>query len=267
MKKLLLSLLMLSSVSFAITAQLSAAIKQSLKGTLPKVTVDSISDTPIKNIYQVVAGKKVFYVDASARYLFVGNVIDLATQNNLTQQKVEELAKVDWNTLPLNMAVRSVNGDGKRRIAIFTDPDCPFCKNLEREVIPSLANVTIYYFMFPLPIHSDAKLHAQQILCSQMPESSFKAWMTSGTALPTNSGCEQARNVDEMINLGNKLGVEATPTVVLPDGKIVVGLVPADYLNQLITNAMPLPESNTLTESKAVAHATTIPQVNESKNK
>jgi thiol:disulfide interchange protein DsbC len=253
MKKLLISLLILSATSFAIDAKLNSGIRQSLKGTLPKVNIDSISDTPVANLYQVVSGKKVFYVDSSGRYLLVGNLIDLATQNNLTKQQVEKLEVVNWDELPLNLAIRRVNGDGKRRIAIFSDPDCQFCKNLERETIPKLSNVTIYYFMFPLPTHQNAKLHAKQILCSEMAESAFTAWMNNGDKLQDNTGCDKANNLETMLNLGKNLGVEETPTIILPDGKVVVGLVPPDYLNQLITNAMPDVVNIPASESKLVA--------------
>ncbi|MBY0379764.1 MAG: DsbC family protein [Burkholderiales bacterium] len=237
-KTLFLFLFVLGLQCFAVTLSTSDLIKSSLKHTLPKVNVTAINDTPIPNIYQVISDKKIFYVDSSGKYLFIGNLIDLSTKANLTQLAVQSISVVDWNQLPLKIAIRHVNGDGKRKIAVFTDPDCPFCKQLDQETVPKLKNVTIYYYLYPLAIHARAESDAKKILCSETLETTFLSWMKDNKALPLKTVCNNANNLKQMITIGKLVGVEATPTIVLPDGNIITGLVPADYLNQLITNAV-----------------------------
>lgn len=245
MKKLIVIILIsLFNQSFTLNQDMTNKIKLSLSKAFPKLSIDSITDTPLANIYQVTSNKKIFYVDSNVNYAFIGNLVDLNTKNNLTQLSLESLSLVDWNGLPIKIAIRNVNGDGQRKIAIFTDPDCPFCKRLEQETVPELKNVTIYYFLFPLAMHSEAESHAKQILCSENPESAFTSWMKDGKQLSEHTSCNNANSLYLMKNIAIKAGVEVAPTIVLPDGKIITGLVPADYLNQLITNSSPIIESS-----------------------
>ena len=209
-------------------------IKSSIKLNLPKITIESINPTAIPNMYEVVSGKKIFYVDSTGSYIFIGNMIDLKTKDNLTQNHLESISVVNWNSLPLNNAIRKVNGNGKYKIAIFTDPECVFCKRLEIETTSNLKDTTIYYFFFPLPNHAEAEKLSLQILCSEDTESAFTMWMKDGKLLQNRTNCTNAKTLKLMKDLGEKIGVEATPLIILPNGKIITGVVPADYLNQLI---------------------------------
>ncbi|MFN7093993.1 MAG: DsbC family protein [Burkholderiales bacterium] len=215
-------------------------IRINLSKSLPDLTIDQVDPTPVANIYQVISGRKVFYVDNTGRYAFLGNLVDLTTKQSLTEQQVKQLSVVDWNKLPLNIALRQVIGKGEQRIAIFTDPDCPFCKRLETETIPKLNNVTVYYFLFPLSIHANAESDSKKILCSEIPDKVFLDWMKYDKILPSKTTCNNAAKLEQMKEVAKKvIQVEATPTIILPNGAIVTGLVPADYLTQLITEAAP----------------------------
>lgn len=257
MKKLIIKILLLGLVFAANAANNSsvrATIIGQLKLSLPELKIDQVSPSQIPNVYEVVSGHKVFYVDETGRYAMLGNLVDLRTKKSLTQEKVEQLSKVDWSKLPIRIAMRRVIGNGSRKIAIFTDPQCPFCKRFESETIPALKDVTIYYFLFPLPIHEYAETYSKQILCSETPIKAFTDWMRDGKALPTKTVCDNVNVLQKMIDVGNNVvQVDATPTIVLPDGSIVTGLVPADYLNKLINDVAPDTESNTPIKSAASA--------------
>ena len=227
-----------------VAANISNQIKAGLKASLPEVSVDQINSTPLPNIYEVVSGHKVFYVDASGRYAFLGNMVDLTSKQSLTQTKVEQLSQVNFSQLPFNLALRQVIGTGERRLAVFTDPDCPYCQRLEQDTIPKLTNVTIYYFLYPLPMHTNAETDARKIVCSETPDTTYLSWMKDGKALPERSDCKNVSNLATIKQFGSKVvGVEATPTLVFPNGKVLAGMIPPDYLNQLLTDTNPAPKA------------------------
>ena len=237
MKKLLALLLLSATITFG-ADNTSQEIKASLKTSLPELNIDQINPTALANVYEVVSGHKVFYVDATGRYAFLGNMVDLSTKQSLTESRVELLSRVNFNQLPFKYALVRVNGTGERKIAIFTDPDCPFCQRLEQEVIPKLTNVTVYYFLYPLAIHANAETDSKKIICSENPDKTFLEWMGNGTILPKRSDCKNASNLQIIKDVGAKqVGIEASPTIILPDGKVMTGLIPADYLNQLLNEA------------------------------
>lgn len=238
-------------------------IKNSLKSTLPELPVDQINTTPVANVYEVISGRKVFYVDSTGKYAFLGNLVDLTTKQSLTEQKVKQLSLVNWDLLPLNIALVRVIGKGnlypKRRIAIFTDPDCPFCTRLEQDTIPKLHDVTVYYFLYPLSIHANAENDAKRILCSEIPLKAFTNWMESSVPLLSNTTCHNADTLSMMKDIGKRVvQVEATPTIVLPNGVQVPGLVPPDYLNQLITETSGSKVPDQKTESNVSAKSALV---------
>ena len=249
MKKLLTILLLSATIAFG-ADNISQGIQASLKTSLPELNIDQINPTALTNVYEVVSGHKVFYVDSTGRYAFLGNMVDLSNKQSLTESRVAELSRVDFNQLPFKYALVRINGTGERKIAIFTDPDCPFCQRLEQEVIPKLKNVTVYYFLYPLSIHANAETDSKKIICSETPDKTFLEWMINGTTLPNRSDCKNAANLQIIKDFGaKKIGIEASPTIILPDGMVMTGLVPADYLNQLLTEVSPKPKKTTTSKA------------------
>jgi thiol:disulfide interchange protein DsbC len=215
-------------------------IAKNLKIYLPDLVVDQINATVIPNVYEVVSGHKIFYIDSTGRYLLLGNLVDLSNKQSITEDRVNSISKVKFSSLPLNLALKQVIGNGDRKIAVFTDPDCPFCQRLEQDTIPKLTNVTIYYFLFPLAIHANAETDAKKILCAENPDKTFLLWMKNNINLPTNASCNAINKLALIKKFGSEVvGVEATPTIILQNGNLIKGLPPADYLNQLIIDAMP----------------------------
>lgn len=232
---LLASLSILAYASDMPSTKVTDQIKQNLSKNLPDLVVDRVLTTPFKGVYEVDSGRKIFYVDETGSYAMIGNMLDLSNKQSLTEKRTTDLNIVDWNKLPLDVAIRTINGNGKNRIAIFTDPDCPFCKRLEQETVSKLKNVTIYYFLYPLPIHPNAENDSKKILCAENSESALLAFMNKDASLGKITTCKNADRLTKMKDAANnQVQVTGTPTIVLPNGRIISGLVPADYLTNLI---------------------------------
>lgn len=206
-------------------------IKEQLLKEIPGVTkIDAVNKSPVDGMYEVVVGRKVFYATTDGKYLFFGNLIDPKNKKSLTEERTMELSRIDWKKLPLDLAIVEVNGSGKRKIAIFSDPDCPYCQMFEKQILPTLTDTTVYSFIFPLPRHPDAKLHAKQIWCSSNRVQSWTSWMRSGKMLSNNSNCDTSA-LDKIYETGtNLVQLEAAPTLILENGQILPGMLPADQL-------------------------------------
>ncbi len=239
MKKILIGLLMsaalvacnnnaASSGATATPDQIKADLVKQVPG-LEKV--DQVNPTQISGLYEVVVGRKIFYVSTDGKLAIFGNLVDLSTKQSITEKRTQELSKVDFSKLPLDLAIKQVNGDGSRKIAVFTDPDCPYCKMFEKQIVPTLKDVTVYSFMFPLPIHPNAASDAKKIWCAKDRAAVWAGWMQKDTPLPTDVSCDTS-GLDKVMDIGkNVVQVEGTPTIILEDGELIPGMLPADQLN------------------------------------
>ena len=224
------------------TDNLRQNVLNNLNIYLPQLKVNQINTTNIPNIYEVISGHKVFYVDSSGRYLFLGNLVDLKTKLSLTEDKVAHLSVVNWQQLPLDIALRQVRGNGKQQLIVFTDPDCPFCKQLERDTLARLTNITIYYFLFPLSIHANAIVDSKKILCAANPSNTYLQWMMNNITLPQNTTCINSKKLLIMQEVGdNIIGVDVTPTIILPNGKIITGAIPVNNLIRIMRDIYATP--------------------------
>ncbi len=238
MKKLLLGLMVSMALVACNKSSDSAAtvtpdqIKANLVKQVPGLTkVDQVNPTKISGLYEVVVGRKIFYVSTDGKFAVFGNMVDLGTKQSVTEQRMQEIAKVDFSQLPLDLAVKQVIGDGSRKIAVFTDPDCPYCKMFEKQVVPQLKDVTVYSFLFPLPIHPNAASDAKKIWCSKDRSATWAAFMQKDTPLPTDVSCDTS-GLDKIMKIGTDVvQVDGTPTMVLENGTILPGMLPADQLN------------------------------------
>ena len=167
-----------------------SGVEKNLKLLYPKTKFQSVKNTPIPGIYEVVMGRNVAYVGEDGRYFIFGHLFDMETQTDLTEDVAQENVKIDFATLPLQQAIKTVKGDGKRIVAVFSDPDCPYCKKLEQE-LAKINNVTIYTFLFPLgDLHPDAKDKADAIWCAKDKSAAWSSYMLSNKLLAKTPGCE-----------------------------------------------------------------------------
>ena len=205
----------------------ATTLKAKLTTTSPATEFRDIRATPMTGIYEVSMGRNVAYVGSGARYFLFGHLYDMQAQKDLTAERLEQVRRIDFASLPLGDAIETVRGDGSRRLAVFSDPDCPYCKKLE-QVLAKLDNVTIHTFLYPLDdLHPAARSKAIAVWCALDRAAAWQALMTDGTP-PRSAGC--AHPIDRNIALARKLGVDGTPVLFDIQGRRLAGAAPADRI-------------------------------------
>ncbi len=229
---------MLAFASSVVVAGSSQDVLHRLKEKYPATKITEVKETSVSGIYEVVMGRNVAYTNADGRYFIFGHIYDMREQKDLTAQRLDEINKIDASALPLTDAIKTVKGDGSRKLYVFSDPDCPFCQRLERETMPRLDNVTIYTFLYPLEgLHPQAPEKARKIWCAKERNHAYQEYMQNGR-LPDNDG-KCANPVERNIQLGNNLGINGTPTIIMGDGAMVPGFLPAAELERRLAGGQP----------------------------
>ena len=218
------------------TAALSveAQLKQDLE-TRVGAKIDSITPMPMAQLYEVRIGEDVFYTDPTGNYLIIGNIIDSRTRENLTRTRVDAIKEASlpqWKfaELPLDTAVKIVRGTGKREVAIFEDPNCGYCKKLEKSIL-DIGDVTVYVFLYPV-LGPDSLTKSKQIWCAPNRAKAWTDWMQNATALTGEGTC--ATPLDKTLALGKKLKVDGTPTLFFSNNKRVEGAIGAADLQKYL---------------------------------
>jgi thiol:disulfide interchange protein DsbC len=179
------------------------------------VKVDAVSKTGYGGLYEVRSGTDIFYTDANARYMFVGKIVDLTTLQDLTRTRADELAAIRFSDLPLEMAIKTVKGDGRRVMAVFEDPNCPYCRKLHR-TLGQIDNVTVYTFLLNI-LSTDSAARSKDIWCAPDRSLAWQQWMTEAKAPPGAPAACVTPN-EQVLALGRKLHVQGTPTIYFADG-------------------------------------------------
>ena len=209
----------------------AARIKAAMKKNNPQIEkIDKIIKSNISGLYEVVVEGQLMYTDKNGRYLFSGNIIDLKTMNNLTQERSREIFKVDFDKLPFNLAVKKVKGNGQRHMAYFTDPNCGYCQKLEAE-LKEIDNITLHVFM--MAIFSGSAEKVKGVLCSKNPS---KAWddLMLNQLVPAAGNCDTP--TEQVMLLSTQLNVNGTPAMIFTDGVLVPGYMPASEIEKALNN-------------------------------
>jgi len=212
----------------AAEARVRAAMEHLTSG---RSKVDEVRATPIPGMYEVRVGTRLLYVDGQGKYMFLdGDLIDLKSQRNLTQERVEELQTIDFGVLPLDLAIKQVNGKGKRVVAVFEDANCGYCKRLRADLV-KLDDITIY--TFPLAfLAADSESKARKALCSTDPARAWNDLLLSNR-VPDNAGtCETP--LKQVHELAQKLGITGTPVVFFSNGRRLTGYAPPDHFGKML---------------------------------
>lgn len=208
-----------------------AAIRTEMAKKFPYSKLISVSKTPYFGLYEVAFDDRLVYTDEKMTYLFSGNIIDMHTMKNLTEAREKQLYAIDFDTLPLDLAIKK--GNGKRRLAVFTDPNCQYCKKLEKEMV-NLTNATVYIFVLPILPGSEEK--AKAIWCS--PDR-LKAWedhMLMGVEPQSAKACDTTA-LNKISMHAEKLKINVTPTLIFEDGVIKPGTLTLELLEEHLTEA------------------------------
>jgi thiol:disulfide interchange protein DsbC len=235
----LLSILVATTILFGCNKSMNTSssktlnsdeVKAKITKAIPGLPSDAKVNKSVNGLYEVAVGRKVFYVSSDGKYVLFGNLIDVDSKENLTEKRVAELSKIDFSKLPLDLAIKEVNGNGSRKLVVFSDPDCPYCQMFEKQIAPNLTDTTIYTFMFPLPNHPNAKSDATKIWCSKDRAKTWQDWMRDKKPLPANTGCD-SKDLDKIVEIANSVvQLEATPTLILANGQILQGMLPPEQL-------------------------------------
>lgn len=209
-------------------APVRAGVEAWLKG---RYKVDELRRTPVPGIWEVRIGKDLIYVDDKGQHAFVeGNLVDMRSNRNLTRERTDELLTIDFGTLPLDIAIKQVVGNGKRVMAVFEDPNCGYCRKM-RQDMASLKDVTIYTFVIPI-LSADSETKAKKALCADDKGRAWNDLMLQGK-VPGNSGsCDTP--LAKLKELAQKLGVSATPTTFFQNGRRLQGYVPAAQFERML---------------------------------
>ena len=205
------------------------ALAARLKEMYPATHVDRVQRSEIPALFEVVMGKNAAYTDTTGRYFVFGHLFDMKEQRDLTADRVEKAARIAFGELPLADAIKTVRGKGERVLAVFSDPDCPYCRRLEAELV-KLDNVTLYTFPYPLEgLHAEAKDKSIAVWCSANRSQAWAELMKSGKA-PASRTCDHP--IERNIQLGQRLGIQGTPTLLSADGRTLPGAAPKDRFEQ-----------------------------------
>jgi len=217
-------------------AEVQERIKNSLAVLLPGIEPDSIESTPMKDLYQVIFGPRLVYISADGKFLLQGSIIDLETREDLTEPrlmtaKIEALDKIGEDNMIVYSPAKGTAS--KYHVSIFTDIDCGYCRKLHSEMADyNKAGIEIRYLFYPRAgMGSESYRKAEQVWCSDDRHAAMDL-AKAGKKLDSNVGCKNP--VEEHMTLGSLIGISGTPAMVLSDGKLIPGYVPADRLVKLL---------------------------------
>ena len=212
-----------------------ATIRKNLQERLPAFSkIDEVSKTPMNGLFEIrVNDSDIYYTDAEGNFLIQGNLIDTRAKRNLTEERVEKLSAIDFNALPIKDAFTIVRGNGKRKMAVFEDPNCGYCKRFERDM-QKVTDVTVYMFLYPI-LSPDSTEKSKSIWCAKDKAKVWQDLMVRDQPVPKAS-CDTAA-LERNIEFGKKHKVTGTPTLFFADGSRVPGAVNAQQVEKFLADA------------------------------
>src|SRR4249920_1768424 len=206
-----------------------ASVKRGVEARFDGIKVDSVTKTSYAGLYEIVVGETLFYTDEKVTFIFKGDIIDARSQKNLTEERQQKLSVIKFEDLPLELAIKQVRGNGKRVVAIFSDPFCPYCKNLDRALMRE-DDITIYTFLYPI-LRAESPEKSRAIWCAPDRAKAYYDFMLNGRETASTAGCSAP--VEKWLALGQKVGVRATPTSFATNGQRILGSRPEDLIKLL----------------------------------
>ena len=212
-----------------------AVIRKNLAERLPNLPrIDEVSKAPMNGLYELrVNETEIFYTDAEGNFLIQGNLIDTKARRNLTEERVEKLSAIDFDALPLKDAFTVVRGNGKRKMAVFEDPNCGYCKRFERDM-QKVSDVTVYMFLYPI-LSPDSTDKSKNIWCTKDRAKAWQDMMVRDQSIPKGS-CDTSA-IDRNLAFGKKHKITGTPTIFFADGSRVPGAIGAPQVEKQLAEA------------------------------
>jgi len=198
------------------------AFTKKLRALYPQTRIDEVNPTETAGLYEVVMGPNIAYIDATGRYWYFGHRYDMVERKDLTAPRLADASRVDVSTLPIGLALKTVHGTGRRKLYVFADPNCGYCKQLER-TLSNLSDTTVYTFLLPI-LSQDSVDKAAAIWCSGDRVRAWNAWMLDNQVPAAGASC--STSLDGVADVARKLRIEATPTLIAGDGRKAPGAMP-----------------------------------------
>ncbi|NMM13629.1 MAG: DsbC family protein [Rhodoferax sp.] len=220
--------------AFSVSAQ-EATIRKNLGERIPQLKkIDEVTKSPMPGLFEIrVNGTDIFYTDAEGNFLVQGNLIDTKQRRNLTEERIDKLTAISFDSLPIKDAFTIVRGNGKRKLAVFEDPNCGYCKRFEHD-LQKVDNVTIHMFLYPI-LSADSAEKSKHIWCAKDKAKSWQDWMVRDQ-LPKAASCDSAA-IERNVELGRKYKITGTPTLVFVDGTRVPGAISTAQVEKHLTDA------------------------------
>jgi thiol:disulfide interchange protein DsbC len=236
--KLLKPLLALVLVAAAFGAQAQeSAIRKNLAERIPALgKIDEVSKSPINGLYEVrYNGSEILYTDEGGNFIVQGNLIDTKQRRNLTEERIEKLTAVSFDDLPFKDSFTIVRGNGKRKLAVFEDPNCGYCKRFERDM-QKVDNVTVHMFLIPILGH-DSPEKARNVLCAKDKGKTWTDMMVRDVNAPVASCGEASATLSRNLEFAGKYKITGTPTLIFADGARVPGAINSQQVEKFLADA------------------------------
>ncbi|MDG2253017.1 MAG: DsbC family protein [Methylophilaceae bacterium] len=229
--KIILTVLLFTFSSLVLSNE--KELQEKINKNYPDLVIKSVQKTDFNDLYEVLISGQIIYTNKEFSFLIVeGRVVDPETKIDITSNRLEELTRVNFLKLPFDKAIKVVKGNGERKIAVFSDVDCPFCKKLEKEALSELDNITIYTFLFPLAIHPKAEIRSKKIWCAGNKEKAWNDYMLKNKMVNNKGDCKTP--ISDILMLGRDLGISSTPTIIFSSGKKIPGAIPLKEIEKHI---------------------------------
>jgi thiol:disulfide interchange protein DsbC len=215
--------------------EVAAKIRATLHERIPELHIEGIHRSPLPGLYEVNTGEELVYSNDTGTLVLAGRLIDTKSRQDLTAERWNALNAIDFKSLPFDLAIKTVRGDGSRKLVIFADPLCPYCQLLEQQM-QGIDNVTLYTFLYPIEtLHPGASVKSVAIWCAKDRSSAWSKWMLQKVE-PGDTRCKGAP-VEQLQTLGQKLRVDSTPTLFTVNGKRVRGAIKHNEIEQLLADS------------------------------
>ena len=234
MTRILAALIAAATLAAPVAQAQEATIRKNLGERIPQLQkIDEINRTPINGLWEVRVGTEIIYTDSEGNYLLQGSMIDTKQKKNLTEERVEKLSAIEFDALPVKDAFTIVRGNGKRKLAVFEDPNCSYCKRFERD-LQKVDNITIHMFLYPI-LGGDSPDKSRNVWCAKDKGKAWQDQMVRDQA-PANASCDTAA-ITRNLEFGKKHRISGTPTLFFTDGSRVPGAITTAQVEKYLTDA------------------------------
>jgi thiol:disulfide interchange protein DsbC len=217
----LAALALAAAIAFPALAQQEEKVKAALKKNAPEAPVDSVRKTSYGGLYEVILGGEIYYTDETGNFIITGSLIDLKTKQNVTEARLRVVNAIKWSDLPLDQAIKITRGNGSRKVAIFEDPNCGYCKRFERDLL-GVNDITVYVLLYPI-LSPDSVEKSKAVWCAADRGKMWLDHMTRDAAITGDTKCETP--IEKNLALGREKKVQGTPTIVFENGDRVPGAI------------------------------------------